>query len=130
MHKREGRELEKDRYTWCRGCSSPAKGSTKTCMARRGAHLGHRKEVALGAVDPDTRAGRGSAWERRDGTPGRAPHGKGCTLEEQRLVAENDVEPAAKLLGAAGGRSGAEAPPSGLARAATAVFRGKGGEEL
>jgi len=25
---------------------------------------------------------------------------------------------------------GAEAPPSGLARAATAVFRGKGGEEL
>jgi len=63
LHKREGRELEKDRYTWCRGCSSLAKGSTKTCTAGRGAHLSHRKEVALGAVDPDTRAGRGSAWE-------------------------------------------------------------------
>jgi len=48
--------------------------------------------------------GRGSAWERRDGTPGRAPHGKGCTLEEQRLVAENDVEPGLGWLAAACGR--------------------------
>jgi len=35
--------------------------SGKTCTAGRGAHLGHRKEVALGAIDPDTRVGRGSA---------------------------------------------------------------------
>jgi len=47
---------------------------------------------------------RGSTWERRDGTPGRAPHGKGCTLEEQRLVAENDVEPGLGWLAAACGR--------------------------
>ena len=83
-----GKGLNKDLHGWKRGSPRPPEGGcARSC---RSEHQG----------------GEG----QRLGEEGR--HAGPSAAREQRLVAENDVEPVAKLLGATGGKSGGGDGPS------------------